>query len=120
MKVQAHHGVQFCDSHLAIPGGQDTERRNDGNPQSSLYQCDLRVQQIDSLTSFVRYSRACELLVDELPVWVIRRQRDQGFAIESRSLAGVVTNRSAVVRSGQHQRERQAGGSQAKLYIDSS
>jgi hypothetical protein len=67
MKFQGHHGIELGDSHLATPGRQDPERRNDGNAQPSLYQSDLRVQQIDSLTSFASYPRRCELFVDQMP-----------------------------------------------------
>jgi hypothetical protein len=79
----------------------------------------LRVQQIDGLTWFASYSHPCQLFVDDLLVWAILRERDQGFASEGH-LFGVQRYSVLSVCIGSTDAARRAGSRQATVPTASS
>src|SRR5260370_31190744 len=94
--------------YFSIATRGQSKRRNGCNSLISLYQADLRIQQVDGLAARPCYARLGQLLVDKLLVGIVGCERDEGLPVYCRPPRRDAVKRSILVRANHHQRVAKA------------
>src|SRR5208283_1203969 len=85
------------------------KRGDNRNALVSLYQADLRIQQVDGLAALTNDAALFELLVYQLLVGIVRGERDQGLPVQRCPAGRDAVERSILIRADHHQGKAKKG-----------